>query len=193
MRAELGLEDKFIAMYAGIHGIAQGLETVLQARAISRHREDIAFVFVGEGPTQEQLDNANTRGAGPPQRNASSPKCPPSRAGLPLGRRCSIVPLRDEPLFRGALPSKMFEAWACERPVVLSVAGEAQTAMEQARGGIAVTPEDPKAMAAAITRLADNPGEATEMGKRGRLFVEQHYSRRDQARKLESLLLQICG
>jgi glycosyltransferase involved in cell wall biosynthesis len=53
--SSLGLEGKRIAMYAGIHGIAQGLETVLGAAARLKARDDIAFVFVGEGPRKSHL------------------------------------------------------------------------------------------------------------------------------------------
>jgi glycosyltransferase involved in cell wall biosynthesis len=189
--ARLGLAGKRIAMYAGIHGIAQGLETLLEAARTLKTREDIAFVFVGEGPRKSHLVKlSNQMGLG---NVIWLPEVPSGQIHAYLSAtHCSIVPLKDEPVFRGALPSKMFEAWACERPVILSVAGEAQAVLEQAGGGIAVTPEDPEAMASAIIRLADNPDEAREMGKRGRLFVEQHYSRQDQARKLESLLMQVC-
>jgi colanic acid biosynthesis glycosyl transferase WcaI len=184
----LGLEGKRIAMYAGIHGIAQGLETVLEAASRLRERRDIAFVFVGEGPRKshlvaqsERMGLANVHWL---------PEVPSAEMHAYLSAaRLSIVPLRDEPVFRGALPSKMFEAWACERPVVLSVAGEAAGVLREAGAGLAVPPEDPAAMAEAITRLADNPEEARERGRRGRAFVEGRYSRREAARQLESLLL----
>jgi glycosyltransferase involved in cell wall biosynthesis len=101
---------------------------------------------------------------------------------------CTLVPLRDEPLFRGALPSKMFEAWACERPIVLSVAGEAQRVLQEAAAGLAVSPEDPAAMSQAILNLYNDPDSAHQMGQRGRQYVLTHYSRRSQAAALEQLL-----
>ena len=54
----------------------------------------------------------------------------------------ALVPLRKLELFQGALPSKMFEAWACACPVLLSVNGEAKAVLEQAQAGVHVEPED---------------------------------------------------
>jgi glycosyltransferase involved in cell wall biosynthesis len=82
----------------------------------------------------------------------------------------------------------MFEAWACERPVILSAAGEAVKVLEQAGAGIAVPPEDPAAIACAVEQLAADRPQAEAMGKRGRTFVEAHYSRQEQAQRLERVL-----
>jgi colanic acid biosynthesis glycosyl transferase WcaI len=187
LAAELGLAGKFIALYAGIHGVAQGLETVLQAAHLLRDNKEIEFVFVGEGPRKAALMDMRRELS---QENIHFlPEVPSERMPSILSAAgCAIVPLRDAPLFQGALPSKMFEAWACSRPVVLSVAGEAAQTLSQAGGGIAVKPEDPGDMAQAIAYLHAHPNDAEEMGRRGRAFVEQHYSRREQARKLEALL-----
>jgi glycosyltransferase involved in cell wall biosynthesis len=127
IREALGLRDKFVVLYAGIHGIAQGLENLVQAAHLLRGREDISFVFVGEGPKKAHLlklkddlglDNVLMlpevlSGEIPAYRSAAD---------------CDIVPLRDVPEFKGALPSKMFEAWACSRHVILIAAREGEAA-----------------------------------------------------------------
>ncbi|HKP52483.1 MAG TPA: glycosyltransferase family 4 protein [Chloroflexia bacterium] len=188
----LGLSGKFIALYAGIHGVAQGLETVVRAAHLLRDREDIEFVFVGEGPRKGAimelsrslaLDNIHFL----PEVPSESMPAYLSAAG------CAIVPLRDEPLFRGALPSKMFEAWACSRPVVLSVAGEAADVLKQASGGLLARPEDPEELAHAIAYLQARPLDVEAMGQSGRAYVERHYSRREQARKLAVLLEEVLA
>ena len=190
VRSEQGFGDKFVALYAGIHGLAQGLEHVVQAAGLSQSREDIAFLFVGEGPKKAQLV-AMKEELG--LNNLTFlPEVPAEKMPTYLSAAdCSIVPLRDEPVFNGALPSKMFEAWACARPVVLSARGEAETVVEQAGGGTTCRPEDAADMARAIRYLAENRAEAEEMGKRGREFVVEHYSRKDQAARLERLLREI--
>jgi glycosyltransferase involved in cell wall biosynthesis len=188
----LGLAGKFVVMYAGVHGIAQGLETLLQAADLLRRRNDITFLFVGEGPRKVHLkqiaqEQGLTNVRFLPEVQSDLMPSYLSAAG------CAIVPLRDELLFRGALPSKMFEAWACARPVILSVAGEAEQVMQQADGGLAIQPEDATSMAQAIERLADNPNQAQQMGEHGRDFVQKHYSRQVQAQKLEELLKQVAN
>jgi glycosyltransferase involved in cell wall biosynthesis len=187
VRAELGLQDAFVAMYAGIHGIAQGLETLLQAAEILRDTPAVQFVFVGEGPKKAEI-----------AQRAEVMRLPNVRflpeiasASIPAylsAADATIVPLRDEPVFRGALPSKMFEAWACARPTVLSVSGEAEQVLTEAGAGIAVPPEDPAALAGALLHLRNHPEQAQQMGQQGRSYVQAHYSRHSQARALESLL-----
>ncbi len=48
----------------------------------------------------------------------------------------ALVPLRRLEIFKGAVPSKMFDAWACGCPVVLSIEGEARQVLEQAEAGV---------------------------------------------------------
>ncbi len=187
VRKQLGLKDKFVVMYAGIHGIAQGLETLLHAAQSLRDAADIQFVFVGEGPKKLELMQMSEQMDLPNMRFLS--EVPSDKMPVYLSAAdCTIVPLRDEPLFRGALPSKMFEAWACARPTVLSVSGEAEQVLSDAKAGIACHPEDPIDMAQAILYLHDHPQESQEMGERGRAYVVAHYSRRAQAQLLETLL-----
>ena len=59
----------------------------------------------------------------------------------------ALIPLKKLDLFRGALPSKMFEAMAAEVPIIASIEGEARELVERAQAGIAIQPENPEAMA----------------------------------------------
>ncbi len=191
-RQKLGLEGKFVVMYAGVHGIAQGLETLLRAADKLRDESGIAFLFVGEGPKKAELVKLKEA------LNLNNVTMLPevSSAEMPTylsAADCTIVPLKNEPLFQGALPSKMFEAWACERPVILSVAGEARKVLEEAGGGLFCEPEDAGDMAKAIMQLSTQPDEAREMGLSGRNYVAAYYSRQEQAKALEALLLGVVG
>ncbi|MDQ6695240.1 MAG: glycosyltransferase family 4 protein [Chloroflexota bacterium] len=189
VRRELHIPDEAsLVMYAGIHGVAQGLETLLQAADLLRERDDILFALLGEGPRKAQIEALASRMELPNLRLL--PEVPSVAMPSYLSAAdCMVVPLRDEPIFKGALPSKMFEAWACERPVVLSVTGEAAQLLEQAQGGISIPPEDPQAMSDAIKYMAEHRSEAQAMGRSARLYVALHYSRETQAEKLETLLL----
>jgi glycosyltransferase involved in cell wall biosynthesis len=186
-RATLGLGDEFVVMYAGIFGIAQGMETLCQAARLLKGRPHIRFVFVGEGPVKEQvrllcsqweLNNVLLLDEVPRERIP---------ALLSAADAC-IVPLKRRPLFSGALPSKMFDAWACSKPVLLAVDGEARRVMEEAQAGLFVPPENPEALAAAIVHLAADRQLARRLGANGRQYVERHFSRRAQAEKLAHLL-----
>jgi glycosyltransferase involved in cell wall biosynthesis len=96
----------------------------------------------------------------------------------------AIIPLKKAEVFKGALPSKIFDAWACERPVLLSIDGEARELVENVQGGIFIPPEDPAKMAEALLRLRDSPSERKTMGENGLIYTRQHHSRADLAEKL---------
>ncbi len=190
-RAEHSLPaDAFVAMYAGIHGIAQGLETLLHAASLLRNDPAVRFVLVGEGPVKAELqalgaqlhlDNLLML---PEQPRAAMP-------GILSAADAAIVPLRKLELFQGALPSKMFDAWACGLPLLLSIDGEARRTLEAAQGGMYVPPEDPAALADAIRALAAEPDGGRSLGRNGRHYTEQHHSRQAQALALEKLLKEI--
>ena len=191
-RRQHGLDDgDFVAMYAGIHGIAQGLETLLAAADRLRGQPGIRFVLVGEGPVKADLQ-ARCAELGL-DHVVMLPEQP--REAMPAALSAAdaaIVPLRKLALFEGALPSKMFDAWACELPLLLSIDGEARRTLEAAQGGVYVPPEDPAALAAAIQTLAAQPDRGRSLGRNGRRYTEQHHSRQAQAREMERLLVEVA-
>jgi glycosyltransferase involved in cell wall biosynthesis len=50
-----GMQGKFVVLYVGTHAYYHGLETIVEAAGILRHREDIAFLMVGSGPERERI------------------------------------------------------------------------------------------------------------------------------------------
>ncbi len=187
LRADLGLEVVFLIVYAGIHGIAQGLETALYAADRLRANPRIHFLFIGEGPCKADLLALKAQLDLP---NATMLEARP-REAMPAylsAADVALVPLRRLELFKGALPSKMFDAWACACPVLMSIEGEARAVLERAQGGVFFPPEDVAALVSTITELADAPAAYRRMGENGRQFVAAHYSRQAQARALATLL-----
>ncbi len=187
MRRELMLDDKFTAIYAGIHGIAQGLETIVQAAKILQKHEDICFLMVGEGPEKEviralvkrySLDNMLLL-PGQPRETIPS---------FLSAADVSLIPLKKIDLFKTVLPSKLFDAWACERPVILSVDGEARTILQAAQAGVYVPPEDPESLAQALIKIKDDPAARQQMGSNGRIYTVKHYSRQVLAKQLVDIL-----
>lgn len=188
LRTELGLEGKFVAIYAGIHGVAQGLETVLEAAQQLRGVPDVHFLFVGEGPKKaELLALRNEMGLTNVSMLAEQP-----RSKIPAflsAAQVALVPLRRLELFEGAVPSKLFDAWACGCPVILSIEGEARRVLALADAGVFVEPEDAGQLAQAVLQLKGDPDRLIRYGGNGRCFVEAHYSRQRLAVQLEELLL----
>ncbi|MDZ7271110.1 MAG: glycosyltransferase family 4 protein [candidate division KSB1 bacterium] len=186
-RADLGWGDEFVAMYAGIFGIAQGMEVLCEAARLLKHREDIRFAFVGEGPVKDQVRQLVAQWDLRQVQLVDEVSRERMPELLSAADAC-IVPLKKKPLFTGALPSKMFDAWACSRPVLLAVDGEARRVLEEAQGGLFVPPEDAQSLAEAILRLAADRDLARRLGANGRRYVEHHFSRQSQAQQLANLL-----
>jgi glycosyltransferase involved in cell wall biosynthesis len=190
MKAGLGLAGKMLVVYAGIHGVAQGLAAVLEAARLLQPTAEVHFLFVGEGPKKaELLDLQNRLGLA----NVTMlPEVPRSEMPALLSAAdLALVPLRRLKLFEGAVPSKLFDAWACACPVLLSIDGEARRVLEMAKAGVYVEPENAKEMAHAILRLKDEPERRRRYGANGRRFVEANYSRHRLAMRLEALLREV--
>src|SRR5205085_7652336 len=120
-----GWGDRFVLMYVGTHGMAHGLHHVLEAAEALRDEPDKLFVFVGEGAEKDNLKRmAAERRLTNVQFIDQQPKArvPLFDAACGLG----LVTLRDAPLFQEVLPSKIFEYLGMERPLLLSVGGEAR-------------------------------------------------------------------
>jgi glycosyltransferase involved in cell wall biosynthesis len=183
----LGLEDQFVVIYAGIHGIAQGLETLVEAARGLQSEVQVHFLLVGDGPKKAEITEL-VRDYGLANLTLLGEKPREAMPALLSAADAAVIPLRKLEIFKGALPSKMFDSWACERPVLLSVAGEAQKVMETAQAGIFVEPEDAQALAQAILELRDRPELRRQMGQRGRAFTEEHYSRQAQAEQLAKIM-----
>lgn len=190
-RAELGWDNLFTVLYAGTHGLSQGLETVLTAAEHIQDYIDIRIVLVGEGATKTSLI-AQAR-----QRDLKNITFldPQPHEHMPLiwaSADICLVPLRKVPLFEGALPSKMYEAMACARPIVLGVEGEARRMVEQEAGAaLAVEPENADALASAILYLREHTELAEALGQRGRTFVQNRFEREQLTAELEKRIAKL--
>jgi len=184
-RAELGWDNRFTLLYAGTHGLSQGLTTLLDAADRLRDQPDIHVVLVGDGAEKADLiAQARKRDL---QNITFLDPLPHDRVPLLLASAdICLVPLRKLPLFEGALPSKMYEMMACARPMILGVEGEARRMVEQEAGaGLAVEPENADALVEAVLYLREHPEVAEAMGRRGRAFVEARFERAQLTAQLE--------
>jgi len=183
IRRELKLEGKFIAIYAGIHGLAQGLETILETARVLQGFPMIHILLVGDGPKKSELLSLAKEYELP--NLTLLPEKPREQIPAYLSAAdVALVPLRKAEIFKGALPSKIFDAWACERPVLLSIDGEARELVETVQGGLFIPPDEPTRMADALINLMKSPKELDSMGKNGCAYTKQHHSRKALAKIL---------
>jgi glycosyltransferase involved in cell wall biosynthesis len=186
--ARLGIgNDRFLATFAGTLGIAQALPTLIDAAELLEGEADIAFV--GDGPMKDSLEETvRSRGISNVHFHPQMPleEIPPVLASSDA----LLVPLSAHPTFEQFVPSKLTDFMAAGRPVIVSAAGEAARILTEAGAGIAVPPEDPAALAAAIRELAADPDRANAMGRRGTAYAASRL-RSVQAQRLEELLLDL--
>lgn len=184
---QLGLDGHRIFLYAGTHGLSQGLDVVLEAAKLT-HDPDVLFVMVGEGADKDALvEKAREQRIGNVRFLPNQPKSTmPSLLNLAYA---SIIPLRRLDLFKAALPSKMFESMAVGKPLIAALWGEGAELVQSAGCGLVVEPEDPRAMHDAVEALVADPSRAHAMGERGREYVVRHHDRR----QIAALLNQVLG
>lgn len=174
-RAELGWPEASLTLaYVGSVGIAQGVDTLIEAAAPLGDAGVVVHV-VGEGFDRERLARDVV------DRNLHHVRF---HAAVESNRVPSIlaaadgvlVMLRADPINREALPTKLVEGLAAGRPLVVSANGHAADIVNEAGAGVTAPAGDALALRRAILQLRDSK-ERTAMGERGRALAESTYDR----------------
>jgi glycosyltransferase involved in cell wall biosynthesis len=165
-------DKKFTVLYSGNMGLAQGLDTVIKT-AIILQKHPIYFCFVGNGVKLQSLKEKSK------QMNLDNVSFLPSQKKeslIQIIKKASVclVPLKNEPLFRHAIPSKLFEYMACGRPVIVSIEGEVEKIIKRANSGLIATPEDADSIAKQILYYYNNRGKIDYHGQNGVLYVTEN-------------------
>ena len=168
LAGRLGVAGRFVVTYCGTIGMAHGLEVVLRAGRllIERDRRDVVFLLVGDGARRRELRDAAARSGLDNVIFAGRLDTGIIPEVLSLSDAC-LVHLRSSPTFTSVMPSKIFEAAAMARPVILGVDGFARTFVENAGCGVYVEPEDERGLVEAILRLAADAALRERLGRAG--------------------------
>jgi colanic acid biosynthesis glycosyl transferase WcaI len=158
LRARLGLEGKIVVSYVGTVGMAHGLQLILDAAQDCRNRmPEVHFVIIGSGAELHELQQqAIERGL----RNVTFVGRVAHQDIVSYWRLSdmTLVLLKDIPLFRTVIPSKIFEAMATGTPIITNVRGELQTLLEPLGTAILIEPSNLNALVDAIEKLVHDPG-----------------------------------
>lgn len=190
---ELKLSKRFNVMFAGVFGLAQGLEVVLQAAGLLHDLPDIQFVLVGDGIVLPELKKmASDKGL---SNVLFMGRYPQDRMpGLYALADVLLVHLKDDPLFRITIPHKTLTYLASGKPIIAAVAGDTAAVVLQANAGLACEPGDPAALADAVKILYQlEKEELKRMGFNGRQAAQNLYSREHLVGKIEAALHQVAG
>jgi glycosyltransferase involved in cell wall biosynthesis len=194
LRSQLSLpflkDGAFIAGFTGAHGIANGLDAVLDAaiELQQRNRADIQIILVGDGNQKERLmDRIRTEKITnvffyPPVRKADL-------ARITASLDCGLMILADIPEFyNGTSPNKFFDYIASGIPVICNYPGWIAELIKCNDCGIVASPRDTSSLADALIRLADDPKRCKEMGLRSRRLAEEQFDRQRLAERFVNVI-----
>lgn len=177
--------------YVGTLGMAHGLSSVLEAAELLRG-ERVRFLLVGPGAEREMLmAEAARRGLENVTFIASQPKAMMPRVWSLVD--VALVHLKDTPVFETVIPSKIFEAMASGKAVLLAApAGQASELVEAEGVGRHVRSGDAAALAAVVREMA---GDAAGRARWAAAALEAapRYSRERQARAMTDLFGGLTG
>ncbi len=187
LKKEWGLTEKKIVLYAGAHGISNDLNVVLEAAAILRERQDVVFVFIGDGKEKgnlvsraEELELKNVRFMPPAKKNDIPDVFSAATVCLAI-----LKPLE---WYKTTYPNKVFDAMAAGKPVILCIDGVIRRLVEDANAGVFSEPGNPSALAETILQVVDDPKKCEVMGKNGLAIINKDYSRKQIADQFLALL-----
>jgi len=193
IRTSLGAHDRFLVSYIGTMGMAHGLETILEsAQTLQTTAPNVLFLLIGEGSDKDRI---KCQAAGRGLKNVIFLDEQP-REEIPDFISASdvcLVPLKKTELFKTVIPTKLLEFMACARPVILGVEGEARKIVESARAGLAIEPENSVELSQTVLRLMANPELSAALGRNGRRYILENFSRKQKAAEYLNVLEALMG
>jgi colanic acid biosynthesis glycosyl transferase WcaI len=187
-RREIGHRDRCTIMYAGNIGPYQDIEACVRAAAAVEHAGPVDLVFVGSGMEEPaarrlaaELGTRNVRFLG---------RRPPDAMAALLGAAdYQLISLRDLPIFRGAIPSKLQAALSCGSPVVVSAPGDSADLVERSGAGLSCAPGNWEVLADRFLQAANlSPAERAAMARSARESYQKNMSKQAGVDHLEEIL-----
>jgi len=192
VRERLGLSNRFVAIYFGAMGLANGLDYAVKAGSIlkQRGRKDIVIVLHGKGAKRQELEEM-VRSLNLDNVVFSDPV--PAKEDL-----AEIIAACDAcmTIYRASKehswsPNKMFDALSAGKPILINVPGWLGRTIEENRCGLETDPLNPDSLANALVQLADNRELVKEFGRNSRHLAERRFSRSLMGDRLESVLCKV--
>ena len=192
-RTRLGIDEGFTIMFAGQLGIAQGLDTLLDAANLLKERIPLRVVIVGDGLEKERLMNkAAQYGLGNVFFVGRFPEVDMPK--LYALADAMLVHLDASAAFSVSIPSKVYGYMACGRPVLAAVSGSTAELVTSSGCGVVCGPGNSFEMAESIKALyALSERERESMGARGRAAFLKDYSVERGVEDYEKVLLDLIS
>lgn len=187
-RKTFGLDDKFIVMYSGNHSWVHPLDTILEAARELENREEIRFVFVGQGNEKAKVNQAIERGA---INIISLPFQPFESIGESLAAADAHLVVMGDSMVGIVHPCKIYNAMLVGKPILAIAPQNCYISDILGGNGIGMRFDhgDVEGLARGIVKLADmDPEERAEMGRRAHTLVCQRWNQSELVGRLIKLL-----
>ena len=182
-------EDDFILLFAGNLGEAQNLDAIIETAYLLKDEKRIKFVFVGDGRRKEHLETIVKERA---LKNTVFFTGRFPITTMPVFMQNADVllfSLKDEPCFNLTVPSKVQFYMSQGKPVLAMINGDGADLVKEANCGFAVNAGAYEAFAKAVMKMAKmNKVELNTLGKNGKLFYEQNFTKVQRINQLTKLL-----
>ena len=177
-REELGWGQRFVALYAGAHGMSNDLETVLYSAKLLRDDKNIQFVFLGDGKEKNnliakshalELNNILFLDPVPKSEIADY---------LHAADACLAI-LKPIEMYKTTYPNKVFDYMAAGKPVILAIDGVIRDVVKKAQCGIYCEPGNPQTIAQAILTMFNTAEpQRKKMGESGKDYLKKNFDRK---------------
>lgn len=183
LKREYNIEDKFVVLYAGLLGLAQSPEVLVETARVLKDYKNIVFLIVGGGVLKERCENLarkynlkNIIFVGEKPRKEI-----PNFTGI---SDLAIIPYKNLDFFKDNVPSKIFDYMAAGLPIIINLDGEGANIIKKAKCGLIAKPENPESLAEKILNLYNKKEKAKTMGKNAKKYAEENFDKRKIAKDL---------
>lgn len=188
------MPDGFRVMFGGNIGVAQSIETIIDAASLLQDHRDIHWVLIGDGRRKEWAQ-AQVEARGLECRFHFLGRRPPE--AMPRWFALAdvlLITLKRDPVFAMTIPAKLQSYLACGRPIAGAIDGEGARVISESKSGLVGPAEDPRLLADAVLALKHMSTEEREvLGRAGRMYYENHFERELLLTRLEEVLKDVTG
>ena len=185
-----GLKDRPTCVYIGNVGLAQGLESLLEVAAQTKHRE-YQFLIFGNGAEKEILE-AKAKQQGLTQVRFCGNLPHEQVADVLSHAKISYIPLKNANM-KDSVPTKLYESLAMGCPVILAAVGDAADILEETGLGLHASPDEGERIVAAFDALVDRYDQISQNRESAMRIVRESHSRQSAVLELEKQLRSLCS
>ncbi len=186
MAQRFGFTGRFNIVFAGTMGVMQSLDCVLEAaRKLLHSNPNVLFTFIGGGIEIDRLQSLSA--------DLGNVQFLPALPQKEIGNVFSVadallVHLKDDPIFRITVPSKIQAYLHAGKPILCGVRGDASNLITESQSGINFEPENVDSLVSAVKALcAMSAQELLTMGGSGKRYYQESLSMSQGVAQLEAV------